>query len=170
MEGVMKGALDIHRELLSRDVPHEILRLPRVVLDADQLAEVLGVDAEQTVKVRLYMAGGQMIALAVPSGRATQPEALLRAAGSRTVRPATAQEVNESTEYAAGLVAPLLLPKDMPLFVDARIGRHEVVYTATGDTGTALGIATADLLVASAARIADLTTVSLIDIVHDLEV
>jgi prolyl-tRNA editing enzyme YbaK/EbsC (Cys-tRNA(Pro) deacylase) len=159
----VKGALDIHRELLSRDVPHEILRLRRVVLDADEIADVLGIDAEQTVKVRLYVAGSQMIAVAVPSGRATQPAALVRAGGSRTVRPATAQEINESTDYAAGLVSPLLLPKDMPLFVDSRIGRNDVVYTATGDTGTALGISTADLLVASRARVADLTGQSLGD-------
>jgi prolyl-tRNA editing enzyme YbaK/EbsC (Cys-tRNA(Pro) deacylase) len=159
----VKGALDIHRELLGRDVRHEILRLPRAVLDADEIADVLGIDAEQTVKVRLYVAGRQMIAVAVPSGRPTQLEALIRTAGSRTVRPATAREINESTDYAAGLVAPLLLPKDMPLFVDTRIGRNDVVYTATGDTGTALGISTADLLVTSRARVADLTSQSLGD-------
>jgi prolyl-tRNA editing enzyme YbaK/EbsC (Cys-tRNA(Pro) deacylase) len=159
----MKSALDIHRELLSRDVPHEILRLPRVVLDAEELAQALGVDPDQTVKVWIYVAGDLMIAVAVPSGEAIRPEAVARLTGSREVRPATAQEINESTDYAAGLVAPLLLPKDMPLFVDARIGRHDVVYTATGDTGTALGIPTAELLVTSSARIADLTGQSLAD-------
>jgi prolyl-tRNA editing enzyme YbaK/EbsC (Cys-tRNA(Pro) deacylase) len=159
----MKSALDIHRELLSRDVPHEIVRLPRVVLDAEELAQALGVDADQAVKVWIYVADELMIAVAVPSGEAIRPEAVSRITGSRTVRPATAQEINESTDFAAGLVAPLLLPQDMPLFVDARIGRHDVVYTATGDTGTALGISTADLLVTSSARIADLTGQSLAD-------
>ena len=166
----MKGALDIHRELLGRDVPHEIVRLPRVVLDADQIPDALGIDPDQAVKVRLYVTGRGMIAIAAPSGRVPQREALLRAAGSASLRRATAHEVNEATDYAAGLVAPLLLPDEVPLFVDARVGRHDVVYTATGDTGTALGIATADLLVTSGARVADLTGVSLADIVLDLEV
>jgi prolyl-tRNA editing enzyme YbaK/EbsC (Cys-tRNA(Pro) deacylase) len=53
------------------------------------------------------------------------------------------------------------------LFADALIGRYDVVYTATGDTGTALGISTADLLVASSARIADLTGESLADSMAD---
>jgi prolyl-tRNA editing enzyme YbaK/EbsC (Cys-tRNA(Pro) deacylase) len=159
----MKSALDIHRELLSRNVLHEIVRLPRVILDAEELAQALGIEADQAVKVWIYVAGEQLIAAAVPSGEPPRPEALARLTRSREVRPATAQEINESTDYAAGLVAPLLLPKDMPLFVDARIGRHDVVYTATGDTGTALGISTADLLVTASARIAELTGQSLAD-------
>ncbi len=164
----MKGALDIHRELLGRDIPHEICLLQRSIQQADELAEVLGVEPDQAVRVNLYVTDDEMIAVAVPSGRTLQVEALLRAAGSRTIRLATAQEVNEATDYAAGLVAPLLL--NVPLLVDARIGRNEMVYTATGDTGTALGISTADLLMASRARVADLTTISLADIVLDLEV
>jgi prolyl-tRNA editing enzyme YbaK/EbsC (Cys-tRNA(Pro) deacylase) len=166
----MKGALDVHRELLSRDVPHEIIRLPRVALQADELPEVLGIEADQCMTVRVYVADEQMFAVGLQSGRSPELDALLRATGARTVRPATAQEVNEATDYAAGLVAPLLLPAEVPLFVDAAVGRNDVVYTATGDTGTALCIATAQLLVTSRALVADLTTVSLADVVIDLEV
>jgi prolyl-tRNA editing enzyme YbaK/EbsC (Cys-tRNA(Pro) deacylase) len=166
----MKGALDIHRELLGKDIPHEIVRLPRVVLQADEIPDALGIDPDQVVQVRLYRTDDRMFAVAVPAGRAPQLDALMLAAGSPAVRAATAREVNEATDYAAGLVAPLLLPDAVPLFVDARIGRHDVVYTATGDTGTALGIATADLLMTSRARVADLTGISLADIALDLEV
>jgi Cys-tRNA(Pro)/Cys-tRNA(Cys) deacylase len=169
----MKGALDIHRELLSREVPHEIIRLSRVVLQADEIADVLGVDPDQAVSVRVYVADEQMIAVAVPARRTPVISSVLRATGARTLREATVQEINEGTRYAAGLVAPLLLPPDVPLFVDARLGRHDVVYTATGESGTALGISTADLLVHSAARVTDLTSVSLADslaVTLDLEV
>ena len=166
----MKGALDIHHALLDREIPHDILRLPRVVLDAEDIPELLGIDADQAVSVRLFVADGQMIAVAMPSGRTPQTQAILKAAGARALRPATAQEVNESTDYAARLVAPMLLPPDMPLYIDARVGRNDTVVTATGDTGTALSIATADLLVATRAKVADLSGVSLADIVLDLEV
>jgi prolyl-tRNA editing enzyme YbaK/EbsC (Cys-tRNA(Pro) deacylase) len=165
----MKTALDVHRLLLSHDVHHEILRLPRVVLQSDEIPEVLGVDPEQGVSVRVYVAGGRFVAVAIPCGREPELTALLRAIGTRTLRSATAQEINESTDYAAGLVAPLLLPRDMPLYADARLGRHDIVYTATGETGTALGIATADLLVTSGARVANLSS-SLADMSVQLEV
>lgn len=169
----MNGALDIHRELLGRDIRHEIIRLPRVILQADELADLLGVDPDQVVTVRLFVADDQVIAVAVPSGRWPVTRSVLRATGARTLRDATAQEINESTRYAAGLVSPLLLPLDLPLFVDARLGRHDLLYTATGESGTALAIPTADLLVTSGARVADLTGVSLadsLDVPIDLEV
>jgi prolyl-tRNA editing enzyme YbaK/EbsC (Cys-tRNA(Pro) deacylase) len=163
----VKGALDIHRELLGRDIPHEIVRLRRAVVQADEIPNVLGIEHDQVVSVRLYIADERMIAVAVPSCRTPVRAAVLRATGSTTLRAATSQEINECTDYAAGLVAPLLLPTEVPLFADALIGRYDVVYTATGDTGTALGISTADLLVASSARIADLTGESLADSMAD---
>jgi prolyl-tRNA editing enzyme YbaK/EbsC (Cys-tRNA(Pro) deacylase) len=165
----MKSALDLHRELLGKDVPHEIIRLPRVVLHADEIPDVLGVPQDQCVTVRVYVSGRRMVAVAVPAGRHPLPTALADCIpGGSALRPATPQEVNEATDYAAGLVAPLLLP--VPLYADARLGSHAVLYTATGDTGTALGIATADLLVSSGARVAALTTPSLAEVGVDLEV
>jgi prolyl-tRNA editing enzyme YbaK/EbsC (Cys-tRNA(Pro) deacylase) len=160
----MKGALDIHRELLGREILHEIVRLPRVVLNADEIPDVLGIDAGQVVSVRLYVAGTRVLAAAVPADQVPDLEAVRQAAGVARIRPATIQEVNEATEYAAGLVAPLLLPVDISLYADPRLGRHDVVYTATGDTGTALGIGIAELLVATGARIADLVSPSVIDV------
>lgn len=166
----MKGALDIHRDLLGKDVPHEIIRLRRPVLDADDLPDALGIDADSCVAVRVYVLDGQLIAVGVPAGRLPDPQALLLATGASTLRPATGPEINAATDYSAGLVAPLLLPRTIPFYVDARVGLSDVVYTATGDTGTALGIATAELLVSSGARVADLLIPSLAAIAVDLEV
>ena len=166
----MKTAMDVHRYLLDRGVVHEIVRLPRPVLQAEDLPRALGVPADQCMTVRIYVAGTRTVAVGLPVGVPPQLEALLRAVGSRTLRAATGQEVNAATDYTAGLVPPLPLPGDVPLYVDARLGRYDVVYTATGDSGTALGIRTAELLVSSRARVADLTSPSLADVVVDLEV
>ena len=166
----MKTALDLHRQLLSLDVAHEIIKLPRPVLSAEELPDVLGVPPEQCLSVRLYVAGPRMVAVGLPVGRQPQLESLLRAVGSRSLRAATVHEVNEMTDFAAGLVPPLPLPASVMFLVDAGIGLQEVVYTATGDSGTALGIRTAALLMSSGARVADLTTPALADVVVDLEV
>jgi prolyl-tRNA editing enzyme YbaK/EbsC (Cys-tRNA(Pro) deacylase) len=165
----MKGALDIHRELLARDVQHEIVRLPRVVLQADEIPDALGLAAEHCVAVRMYVADGELVAVAVPAGRTPDPTALLATLSASAVRPATAQEVNTRTDFAAGLVSPVLLPDDLPLYADAAIGSSEVCYAPTGDTGTALGIRVGDLLVVSGARVADLSQAPLTEVVIDVD-
>ncbi|MFL6138967.1 MAG: aminoacyl-tRNA deacylase [Frankiaceae bacterium] len=161
----MKGALDVHRELLARDVPHEIVRLPRVVLQADEIPDALGLPSEQCLALRMYVADGDLVAVGVPAGRTPEPTALLAALGARSLRPAPAQQVNARTDFAAGLVCPVLLPGDVPLCIDAAVGLHDVLYAPTGDTGTALGIRTCDLLVISGARVADLSHAPLTEIV-----
>jgi prolyl-tRNA editing enzyme YbaK/EbsC (Cys-tRNA(Pro) deacylase) len=161
----MKGALDVHRELLTRDVPHEIVRLPRVVLHADEIPEALGLPQAQCLALRMYVADGDLIAVGVPAGATPDPTALLAALGTRSLRPATAQEVNARTDYAAGLVSPVLLPDDVPLYVDASVGLSDVLYAPTGDTGTVLGIRTGDLLVLTGARVADLSQAPLTEVV-----
>lgn len=88
---------------------------------------------------RRFLAG-----VIVPAGRRLPAEAVRRAVGARTVRPAHPDLVNAVTEYAAGLVCPLLLPDSMPLLIDPLLAggldTDDVVYTATGEASTALGI------------------------------
>lgn len=165
----MKGALDIHRELLSRDVPHEIVRLPRVVLQADEIPDALGLTPAQCVAVRMYVADGDLVAVGVSAGRTPEPAALLAALGARALRPATAAEVNARTDFAAGLVSPVLLPDDVPLYVDTALGASDVLYAPTGDTGTALGIRTGELLVVTGARVADLSEAPLTEVMAHFE-
>lgn len=162
----MKGALDIHRALLARDTPHEIVRLPRVVLSADEIPDALGLDAVQCIAVRMYVVDGLLAAVAVPAGQTPEPAAVLCALEARSLRAATAEEVNTRTDYAAGLVSPLLLPDDLPLLVDVELSVHDVLYAPTGDSGTAIGIRTGDLLGASGGQVAELSHAPLDVAVH----
>lgn len=164
----MLGALDVHRELLARDVPHEIVRLRRIALHADELPDALALPAAQCAAVRMYVADGVLVAIAVPAGKVPDPAALIATLGCRVLRPASPAEVNARTDYAAGLVCPLLLPEDLTVVVDAELGGFDVLYTATGDTGTALGIRTGDLLVHSGAKVAELTQAPLPETLFDL--
>lgn len=164
----MKGALDIHRELLARDVPHEIVRLPHVVLGADEIPDALGLAPTQCIAVRMYDADGDLVAVGVPAGHLPHPSAVLAAVGARSLRPAGAELVNRRTDYAAGLVCPVLLPDDVPFYADVSLADADVLYAATGDTGTALGIHTGDLFVVANARVAELGHAALPDMVIDL--
>lgn len=156
----MKGALDVHRELLSRDVPHEMVRLSGRAVTADDLPRLLGV-AHGCVSVRCYDVVRDdeigFAAVLLPAGRLPQPVALLDALGARSVRPARPDTVNAVTDYAAGLVGPLCLPPEVELLADTALGDSDVCYCAVGEAEVVLGIRTRDLLVITGARVASLT-------------
>ena len=157
----MRGALDVHRELLSRDVPHEVVRLRSRALTADDLPRLLGLTSG-CVAVRCYEvvrdgSPDAFAAVLVPAGSLPDPAALLAALDARSVRPAPAAVVNAVTAYAAGLVSPFGLPPEVELLADAALGTSDVSWCPLGEGGTALGIRTRDLLVATGARVATLT-------------
>jgi prolyl-tRNA editing enzyme YbaK/EbsC (Cys-tRNA(Pro) deacylase) len=164
----MKDALAIHRELLARGVPHEIVRLRRIILSADELPDALGLPAGQCIAVRLYEADSKLVAVCVPAGATPAPSALLHATGARRIGIAPVDRINAETDFAGGLVAPLLLPDDVQIFADASLPAREVLYSPTGESGTALGIHSRDLLAVSGARVAPLLTPTLVDLEPEL--
>ncbi|MCU1676084.1 MAG: hypothetical protein JWM93_842 [Frankiales bacterium] len=164
----MIGAMDVHRELLARQIAHEIVRLPRVVLTADEFPAALGLPAAQCVATRLYFVDEVPTAIAVPAGTAPQLHAIVAALDATTMRPATSLQTNQLTRYSAGLVCAAMLPPATPLFVDSRVDLTGTVYLPTGDTGTALGISGATFLRLTRARLAHLADVDVIALPRDL--
>ncbi len=153
----MKGPLDVHRELLSAGIPHEIVRSPRALNTADEMPDVLSLPSWWCVSVRLYDAGGTLYALAVPAGVTLRSGALARNLGVPAVVPAAVHRINAVTDFTAALVSPICLPEHVRLVVDASLGTSEVLYAPTGDSGTVLKIRSRDLLVHTNALVAALT-------------
>lgn len=158
----MKDALDIHRVLLEHEWHHHIVRLRRPILTADELPSALSLPRRRCLVVRMYEASGQLFGFLVGAGRTPPTASVLDATGVRDARPAEPDHVNRVTDYAAGFVAPLLLPGHVRLFIDRStietVAADEAVYTATGDSGTALGIRLRDLLELTGATARDLAT------------
>ncbi len=156
----MKDALSIHRLLLEHQTAHEIVRLPHPITSADELPDVLGLPPARCLCTRLYTserAAGtharRIAAVIVTAGMWPCTEAVAGALDVAEVSPAPADLVNAATDYTADLVAPLMLPDEIPVLVDERATRPcEVVYTATGEGSTALGIHTLDLFALCAAE------------------
>jgi len=153
----VKGPLDIHRELLAAGVPHEIVRLRSAIQVADDLPDLLALPPATCISVRMYDAYGVLHALAVPASAPTRSVTLARALGARRVAPAPAHRVNAVTDFSAGLVSPVCLPREVVLVVDAVLGNSDILYAATGDSGTVLKIRSRDLLVHTNAKVAALT-------------
>src|SRR5438270_8098417 len=125
----MKDALAIHRDLLARGVPHEIVRLRRIILTADELPEALGLPAGQCIAVRVYEADDELVAVCVPAGATPAPSALLHATGARRIGIAPVDRINAETDFAGGLVAPLLLTEHVTVYADAYLSRRDELYS-----------------------------------------
>lgn len=152
----MLDALDVHRALLAREVPHEVVRLPRLVMSGDEIPDALGLPAARCVVVRMYLADDRPVAVIVRAGELPHPGVVLAATGAHSLRSAAPEAVNLLTDFAASLVCPVLLPTGVTVLADACIGHTDVVYAPTGDGGTALGIPSRWLLTASRAAVAEL--------------
>ena len=166
----MLDALDVHRSLLAREVPHEVVRLPRLALSADEIPEILGLPADRCVAVRMYVADDQQVAVIVRSGMVPHPAAVLAAVGARSLRSMRPDVVNRVTDFAAPLVCPVLLPESVRVLADSCVGHVDVVYAPTGDAGTVLGIPTRWLLTSSRAAVAELCapTSPTVDLTEDV--
>jgi prolyl-tRNA editing enzyme YbaK/EbsC (Cys-tRNA(Pro) deacylase) len=153
----MKDALSIHRLLLERQTTHEIVRLPRLIASADELPDVLGLPPGRCLCTRLYahrtQGARRIAAVIVTAGTWPSTGIVAGALDVVAVTHASPDLVNEVTDYADGLVAPLMLPDDVTMLVDERAACvDDVVYTATGEACTALGIHTLDLFALCAAK------------------
>jgi prolyl-tRNA editing enzyme YbaK/EbsC (Cys-tRNA(Pro) deacylase) len=153
----MKDALAIHRLLLEREIQHEIVRLPTLITNAAELPSVLGLPPSRCLVTRVYCYDLRyLVAVIVPAGTEPRLEAIKQAVGALVVEPADVDTVNRETDYSADLVAPLLLPDNMVILVDQRLvdslDLDDVVYTATGEGSTALGIRSFDLWSLSGAK------------------
>ncbi len=78
-----------------------------------------------------------------------------RLGDSATLEAAGAELVSRHTDYLAGHVTPLMLPDDVIVVAAPEVAdlAMSIIYTATGDGGTALGISASDLLELSHAHV-----------------
>jgi len=157
----MLGPLDIHQYLLEHDVHHEIVRLPRPAANAEHLAEVLEVTPRRCLAIHpfhaLTAAGDVLVLVLAPADEvpdvtwtvAALSDVLRDRLGSAVeLSIAGAALVSRHTDYLAGHLAPLLLPPDVIVVTTRGVVdlATSIIYTATGDGGTALGISATDLL------------------------
>lgn len=158
----MKDALAIHRWLLAHQVHHEIVRLPRAMTSSEELPQVLSASPAICLTVTLYevttLIGREPVAVVTSVGSLPTPGLIGGILRARRVRHASAYTVNSATDYASGLICPLLLPATLTVLVDERLTSTDTpVYVPTGERHTALLIRADQLLTLVCGRVVDLT-------------
>ncbi|MEO3811390.1 YbaK/EbsC family protein [Sphaerisporangium sp. B11E5] len=160
----MKDALAIHRWLLSHQIHHEIVRLPRALTCVDDLPGILDVEPTSCVKVTVFEVTTRdsrgPVAVVTTVAAPPRPGAVGALLAARRVRPAPAFMVNAATDYAATSVSPLLLPPDLRVLVDDRLADvrepDDPMYSPTGERRTALRLRAVDLVTLLPGKYVDL--------------
>ena len=114
----MNNVLTVHCKLLENGVRHEIVQLPQTITSADQLPAVLALPPRRCLAVRVYDVDGRHVAIIAAADTVPPAQVVREITGGRQARAAGEAEISSVTGYAAGLVAPLALPDEMPLYVD----------------------------------------------------
>ncbi len=136
---------------------------PEGTRTAEDAARAIGVDVGQIVKSLVFDLedddDGRTAVLALVSGSNRLDEAkLAAAAGARRALRADADRVREITGYPIGGVPPFGHPAPVRTFVDPDLLAHDEVWAAGGTPQVVFGLAPADLVEATGAVVADLST------------
>jgi prolyl-tRNA editing enzyme YbaK/EbsC (Cys-tRNA(Pro) deacylase) len=120
-------------------------------------ARAAGCDQSQIVKSLVFVCDGLPVLALVPGDRRADPEKVVAAAGARSGRVATLDEVTAATGFEAGGVAPFPSPGVTRVLLDRALVRHTIVWAGAGSERHMVGLAPADLARLTTAEIADIS-------------
>lgn len=153
----MRTTVDVHNFLVERDLPHELVPTQGRVRPPERVAAVLGLEPEQVGRVRLFEAEGGLVAALVRADLDPSPE-LLAEAGADDLRELDDDRATDLTQFLAEAMPPVGLPDGTTTILDQRLADQEVLYFPGGEATSMLKIRPEDLVTATEARVAPLTS------------
>lgn len=141
----MRSCSDVHNFLVEKDVPHEVLHLPRLSKTAKAAAELLGVPLREVVKSLVFLLDGQPTLVLMPGDRVADAQLLRAVTGCERAVLAKGQQVLDITGYRTGAVPPCGLESSLPVVADTAVFEPDVVYCGGGNTATMLKLRSDDL-------------------------
>lgn len=111
----------------------EVMALNDTARSAQDAADSIGTELGSIVKSLVFAVAGKPVMALVAGDRRCDTKALAAALGlDGKVKRADADLVREATGFAIGGVAPVAHERDLPIAIDASLGRFETVYAAAG--------------------------------------
>jgi len=145
------------RSAQERGLRIEVREFPAGTRTAKDAAAAIGCEVAQIVKSLVFMAGDEPV-LALTSGRNRVDEDKLAAAiGGTEVRKADADEVRAATGYAIGGTPPFGHDTRLTIVCDQDLVGFDEVWAAAGTPSTVFGLTPEQLLIATDARVVDLS-------------
>lgn len=138
----------VTRLLESKKVPYRLLPHDEPVYTVAAAAAQRGVIQEEMVKSILLRDKNRRYVMACVTGDVRlDPKAVRAHLGDEWKRLsfASAEEIQQITGYVQGAIAPLCLPKDVPVIFDEGIARCQKVNISSGDPMAGLELDPQDL-------------------------
>lgn len=135
----------------------EVIQCDQPTPTVEAAAAVLGVDEQQVIKSLLFVnkAGDATLAIAAGTSRVSRKKlaAFTGLSGLKLAKPGVVRDI---TGYEVGAVAPIAHTTSVPVVMDERVMRLDVIYGGSGETDTMLKIAPAEIQRLTNAQVADI--------------
>jgi Cys-tRNA(Pro)/Cys-tRNA(Cys) deacylase len=155
MDDVTTPALD---DLAGRGVPHRVVRT-QPARSAEESAAFQGIQLDQLLRTIVVRRGeDDYLFLLVPGGRRFDWPKLRAHLGVSRMSLPDADEAKRVTGYPRGAITPFGSTNAWPVIADATIPAKSVVAIGGGAHGVNVHLAPADLIAATSATVADIST------------
>lgn len=150
------------RALEQRKIAYQAVRYgdPDEFHTAVEVATLLGQPVEQVYKTIVVLRDkGRPLLVMVQADREIDLRRLAKATGDKKLQPATLKEAEKLTGLQVGSISALaLLNKGFEAVIDAPALRLDRVYVSAGRRGLQIGLAVADLIQVTGAKVVSATT------------
>jgi prolyl-tRNA editing enzyme YbaK/EbsC (Cys-tRNA(Pro) deacylase) len=134
----------------------EVIELSDTARSAQDAADSIGTALGSIVKSLVFAVAGEPVMALVAGDRQCDTKALAAALGlSGKVRRADADLVRQATGFAIGGVAPVAHERQLPIAIDASLGRFATVYAAAGHPYCVFATSLAELTRLTGAKLSE---------------
>ncbi|MGV3490910.1 MAG: Cys-tRNA(Pro) deacylase [Devosia sp.] len=126
---------------------------PRIGLQA---AEALGRDPEQVFKTLMAEVDGKPVCVVVPSDGEVSMKKLAAAFGGKSAHMMKPPDAERMTGFKVGGISPFGQRKAVPTAIDETVELFDEVLINGGQRGLLIGLAPADAIAATGAKLVDL--------------
>jgi Cys-tRNA(Pro)/Cys-tRNA(Cys) deacylase len=143
--------------LRDQGIAHEVLVYRFDRKGARLAADALGLDPGEVLKSLIFRADDDSFLFALIAGDGNVSERKLgRAIGRKHVEPAAPHDAERVTGYLTGGISPFGSRRALPVVLDESASRRPTLVINVGARGTLARLATADLIAATRALVADI--------------
>lgn len=151
------SATDRVREALAAlGIASQISEFPQGTRTAEDAARAIGTTLGQIVKSLVFVADGRTVLVLASGKNRVDAGKLARALAAGRVERADADLVRATTGFAIGGVPPVGHDTPLETLIDEDLLAYDVVYAAAGTPNAIFPITPAELVRATAGRVADL--------------
>jgi Cys-tRNA(Pro) deacylase len=154
VSGVRPSVEKVRAAIRALGLEREVIELTVDARTSQQAADALGVAVGQIAKSLVFTVN-RLPLLVIASGANRVDEAKLAQLAGGKVRRADPETVKQSTGYTIGGVPPLGHASPLPVYIDADLLGHELIYGAAGSPECVFPLSPSELVQATGGQVVE---------------